>query len=348
MDNSLGPSDLECLICADVFYEPVTLPCGHTFDKACLCKVLDSSVQCPLCRAVLHMNPSSLNVNLALRNVVKTMFPNEWKERHHEHIKSFVDIRNKVPLMILPMVVYPSMPSELRIFEYRYVYMIKKVLEGSRRFGIVSSPVVGSVGTLLNIECARQSGQRFSIEVKGEKRFRITNIHFINLVDNDDPQLEQSLDIIKPNALIRAKGYYVADVDFFMDDDEAADSDDVCLSSETAALYQTVTTYFKDRPNRLLYSITRFGQIPPLSNEAEYSYWVASAIPIPLEYKEKLLAEQSVLSRVRSLNTLTRKYLMNASSSTLLFKRVVFFLFVVAVTIYLVIMNKTEHYPVVP
>uniref|UniRef100_A0A8C8LX12 RING-type domain-containing protein n=1 Tax=Oncorhynchus tshawytscha TaxID=74940 RepID=A0A8C8LX12_ONCTS len=36
-----------------LFYEPVTTPCGHTFCKNCLERCLDHTPQCPLCKESL-------------------------------------------------------------------------------------------------------------------------------------------------------------------------------------------------------------------------------------------------------------------------------------------------------
>ncbi|XP_015252015.1 PREDICTED: tripartite motif-containing protein 47-like [Cyprinodon variegatus] len=47
----LADENFWCCICQDVFVEPVTLPCGHNFCRACIEKHLDLSprCQCPIC-----------------------------------------------------------------------------------------------------------------------------------------------------------------------------------------------------------------------------------------------------------------------------------------------------------
>ena len=44
-----------CAICCEVLLDPVSLPCGHSYDLGCLDKLAQSNDQrelrCPLCRA---------------------------------------------------------------------------------------------------------------------------------------------------------------------------------------------------------------------------------------------------------------------------------------------------------
>ncbi|KAI4800746.1 hypothetical protein KUCAC02_007122 [Chaenocephalus aceratus] len=53
-----------CSICLDVFTDPVTIPCGHNFCKACISEHWDRNVpsQCPNCKEVFNIKPE-LRVN---------------------------------------------------------------------------------------------------------------------------------------------------------------------------------------------------------------------------------------------------------------------------------------------
>ncbi|XP_034054596.1 E3 ubiquitin-protein ligase TRIM21-like [Gymnodraco acuticeps] len=53
-----------CSICLDVFTDPVTIPCGHNFCKACISEHWDVDVQCqwPNCKEVFNIKPE-LRVN---------------------------------------------------------------------------------------------------------------------------------------------------------------------------------------------------------------------------------------------------------------------------------------------
>jgi len=81
---------LSCAICHQPYYQPISLPCGHSFCKECLSWWLDHSAgatadggqpneseargSCPTCRQRLPCPSSSLCVNVSLRACIVTLF----------------------------------------------------------------------------------------------------------------------------------------------------------------------------------------------------------------------------------------------------------------------------------
>uniref|UniRef100_UPI003AAB78CB E3 ubiquitin-protein ligase TRIM21-like isoform X2 n=1 Tax=Centroberyx gerrardi TaxID=166262 RepID=UPI003AAB78CB len=63
----LSEEQLLCSVCLDIFTEPVSIQCGHTFCKTCITEYWDSSVlcQCPLCKKILYNRPD-IFVNVVL------------------------------------------------------------------------------------------------------------------------------------------------------------------------------------------------------------------------------------------------------------------------------------------
>uniref|UniRef100_A0A674F284 Uncharacterized protein n=1 Tax=Salmo trutta TaxID=8032 RepID=A0A674F284_SALTR len=53
-----------CSICLDVFTEPVSIPCGHNFCKACISGYWDTSdlCQCPMCKEKFYRRPDNQKV----------------------------------------------------------------------------------------------------------------------------------------------------------------------------------------------------------------------------------------------------------------------------------------------
>lgn len=68
----------ECLICRNMIYDPVTIPCGHTFCRSCLLK--DTSKQCKNCGTMNHyLNISRIRSNILLSQVLENWFPGHCK-----------------------------------------------------------------------------------------------------------------------------------------------------------------------------------------------------------------------------------------------------------------------------
>ncbi|XP_048836110.1 E3 ubiquitin-protein ligase rnf168 isoform X2 [Brienomyrus brachyistius] len=85
--GGLSRADCLCPICLDIFLEPVTLPCSHTFCKPCFLETVDkANLSCPLCRkrvsswARLHSRNKTL-VNAELWSRVQEAFPAQCEQR---------------------------------------------------------------------------------------------------------------------------------------------------------------------------------------------------------------------------------------------------------------------------
>ncbi|XP_075228515.1 LON peptidase N-terminal domain and RING finger protein 1 [Lycorma delicatula] len=65
-------NDLKCTICYCVFYQPVTLPCGHSFCRKCI--IRESNRLCKKCGSKL---PSRLETNVLIKTLVEKWWPNE-------------------------------------------------------------------------------------------------------------------------------------------------------------------------------------------------------------------------------------------------------------------------------
>ncbi|XP_060788936.1 E3 ubiquitin-protein ligase TRIM39-like isoform X2 [Neoarius graeffei] len=66
----LTEEQLQCSICLEVFTDPVTIPCGHSFCKSCITQSWDKSQHyyCPFCQEKFTKRPE-LKINITLREV---------------------------------------------------------------------------------------------------------------------------------------------------------------------------------------------------------------------------------------------------------------------------------------
>ena len=105
--RSFSEDDLSCLVCCEVFQEPVLLPCSHSICKACLQKFWEtkSVPECPMCRN--RCSKKQYPVNLALRNLCETYLEEKNQEAsagsevlcslHSEKLKLFC-LEDKQPV----------------------------------------------------------------------------------------------------------------------------------------------------------------------------------------------------------------------------------------------------------
>lgn len=70
-------NNTKCSLCLEVFLQPVTTPCGHTFCRECLSKNYSYSRTCPLCRAPILSDPIEFGINTILENYIKKSEYNE-------------------------------------------------------------------------------------------------------------------------------------------------------------------------------------------------------------------------------------------------------------------------------
>mmetsp|Transcript_39169 Transcript_39169/g.110907 ORF Transcript_39169/g.110907 Transcript_39169/m.110907 type:complete len:517 (+) Transcript_39169:175-1725(+) len=174
-------SELECTLCMEMLYEPVTTPCGHTFCQACFCRAVDHKNRCPMCRVVLHVG-NRLPVTVVLKSLLQRNFPDRYEARRLQEeeaarISEAAETATAVPMFVMSSIL-PHEHMSLNIFEPRYRLMIRRCMEGNRCFGM--SAVDPTSGALLDdacqveiVECQPLPDGRFGIEIEGKQRFKI-------------------------------------------------------------------------------------------------------------------------------------------------------------------------------
>ena len=152
MDN------LTCSICFRLFYEPISINCGHTYCRSCIGRALSAkaSQECPVCRAPLMLDTSTAKVNIVIQKLLNNHFDVELLERKEEEEEDKEEEEEKSLLVFFlqDLVVMPGQKVVLRVFEPRYLLLCERVMQGSRIFGIQRSSG-SSVGTMMKIESLR-------------------------------------------------------------------------------------------------------------------------------------------------------------------------------------------------
>ncbi|VVA36208.1 PREDICTED: LON peptidase N-terminal domain and [Prunus dulcis] len=169
--------DFDCTLCLKLLYEPVTTPCGHSFCRSCLFQAMDRGNKCPLCRTVLFISPRTCAISVTLNDIIQKNFPEEFAERKLENdtMTNFgVDL---MPLFVMD-VVLPFQKFPLNIFEPRYRLMVRRIMEGNRRMGMVI--IDSSTGSIADFACEVEITEcepfpdgRLYLEIESRRRFRI-------------------------------------------------------------------------------------------------------------------------------------------------------------------------------
>ena len=199
--GALPEDDFRCPLCVKLLYEPVTTPCGHTFCRGCLMRSLDHTNRCPMCRTVLHTSARKHPISVSLQSILSKHFPAETAERRDESTEEVNHGPCVLPLFVVDYVL-PGQALALNVFEPRYRLMIRRCLDGDRRFGMLGGvqPMPAGMkefGCEVEIQDSRQLHDgRYHIQVRVVRRFWIV----------------QKWDL---------DGYHVARVTFFSDDDPA-------------------------------------------------------------------------------------------------------------------------------
>jgi len=84
-----------CVVCMDIFYEPVTLLCGHSYCFTCLYRMerANRKSECPVCREKWTIWPRT---NCVLSEIIKQQFPHRWKRGEREKREEAVARRREL------------------------------------------------------------------------------------------------------------------------------------------------------------------------------------------------------------------------------------------------------------
>ena len=198
----------------------------------------------------------------------------------------------ELPVFPLPLVLFPSIPQPLHIFEPRYRQLVTDCLAGDRRFGLSllhpqngegDAPQPGNIGCSAIIR-SHQSlpNGRSNILIVGEHRYV-----FKRLLD-------------------RERLYFVGMVEPFYDQSTA----DPVLSELAAKVGKFFGKFVKSSES----AESALAEPLSLPNDAELlSYHVSAALPIDLAAKENLLRLTSTTARLERLRNLLKPLIARAA-----------------------------------
>jgi uncharacterized protein len=207
---------------------------------------------------------------------------------------------NSLPLFPLGSVLYPGSVLPLRIFEVRYLDMVRRCVENGAPFGVISltqgkevtqpgqGEAFASIGTLAVIteHESPQPGLRV-IRCLGQQRFRTSRIERLK------------------------HGLWIADMSYLPEDSH------VSVPDELSACRTLLESVLARMPAETQADLFRGA-----AGEAQLSdcSWLANRwcqlLPLPLEMKQRLLELDSPLIRLELVSDLIDKLGLSSSSSS--------------------------------
>ena len=97
------------------------------------------------------------------------LFPDLYRKRLAEIREDEVEVVMHIPVFIYDGVPLPGQPMELVFFEHRYITMVDRCLQGSRKFGYMA-PDDATTGVLMDmVDVQRETGGKFFVRAVAKR-----------------------------------------------------------------------------------------------------------------------------------------------------------------------------------
>ncbi|KAJ5896354.1 uncharacterized protein N7473_005753 [Penicillium subrubescens] len=309
-------AEVDCQVCYSLILDPLTTPCGHTFCRKCVARVLDHTDLCPVCRRKVGMPVAvqSEPLNRTITQIINHFFADQVAARREADAEdeSGGDQEKDLPLFVCTLS-FPTMPTFLHIFEPRYRLMIRRVVEsGNGKFGMVmynrrgreqgdglGSTTFMQYGTLLMVERYELLPDGRSLVIAtGVSRFKVLEAgeldgyHVAKTERVDDISLaeEERLEAMETAASA------------IPDPTDPVTTEPPLDSMSTQELLDLSRDFIRNQrqsgapwlhPRVML----AYGPVP--TDAARFPWWFASILPIAEEEKYPILSAVSVRERLK-------------------------------------------------
>jgi len=303
--ESVKTDDYECPLCMRTLWKPITTPCGHTFCKTCLDRVLDHNTNCPMCKSAALKSYLSERRETMPNEFVETQLklhlPTEYAERMKIHENEMQQLagqdddtsKGQVPIFVCTMS-FPSIPCPLHVFEPRYRLMIRRCMEvGTREFGMAchvgNNQPFADFGTMLEVRDIQFFPDgRSIVDTMGGRRFKV---------------IERGV----------MDGYNTAKVEFLEDEKVPEDQVQELIKVHDETLAQTKSWFAGSSDFVRKGIVDHYGQLPDteqdywnLPNGPTWLWWVLNTLPIDPPLKLLLLSKTSLKERLENTRRILR------------------------------------------
>ncbi|XP_068619479.1 LON peptidase N-terminal domain and RING finger protein 2 [Battus philenor] len=172
----LRNEDIECKLCYEYFRRPLTLSCGHTFCRACIERLLDYRIPCPMCRNYLDETEiAETSESMFLTAVLGNLGIVDDGRLCADEI-----------YILNCIVAFPGIPCPLVVFDPKYKRMVYRALQsGTRQLGILSCNELdyesnNLCGTIVEVcDCVFLENGHCILSTVGVSRFHVLRLSAI-------------------------------------------------------------------------------------------------------------------------------------------------------------------------
>lgn len=302
--------ELDCHVCYNIMLDPVTTPCGHTFCRICLTRVLDHTSHCPVCRRSLQISPtltgypSNKTISALLSGLCPELIASRAETVACE--EGVGEAGMNVPIFVCTLA-FPGMPTFLHIFEPRYRLMLRRVLQGNGQFGMVMYNYLdreqgalgrtdfmhyGTLVQVLNHQYLEDG--RIIVESRGISRFKIMEHSILDGYVISRVERHDDIPLVEEERIEAEE----------TSGPEAAENDLVgqlnhTLTRDLLMIGVQFVMTAQARSARWMQQQVLDAYGGPPDDPAIFPYWLASVLPISEEHKYELLRTTSVRERLK-------------------------------------------------
>lgn len=327
-------AEMDCQVCFALFLDPITTPCGHTYCRSCVHRILDHSDLCPICRRVIsiqaQVDPRAAPSNGRLVSMIDGFWADLVALRQQAYqLEQQANYDGfDVPLFVCTLS-FPSMPLFLHVFEPRYRLMIRRVMDSSNRtFGMVlgrpspgpGDPPFMELGVLLRIVSIEFFPDgRSLLETVGVSRFKVTRHGLLdgyivaNIEKMDDISLADE-EALEASELGCGSEATTSEVHVSTPGSSDAESPSVTELTPAAILARRLeststrdmadfgVSFVRRMRQESVYwlaarMLTLYGECP--DDPATFPWWLACVFPVSDAEKYRLLSTSSVRERLK-------------------------------------------------
>lgn len=314
-------AEMDCQVCYALYYDAVTTPCGHTYCRVCLQRVLDHARHCPICRRPLSIQPTIYRGACPANELIKRITTYFWADILEERRQAVLaeGIGHQTDECDMPLFIctlsFPLMPTFLHVFEPRYRLMIRRALEGNRTFGMVLYQNLGFVdcGTVLrivNVEFFADG--RSLVETVGVSRFRILRHTML------DGYVVAKVETINDISIAEEEELEAAETREALGTSSTSEHSSGSPSASSTGRFPTSASEIEHTPTQTMMDFAAdfvrrmqqqsvgwltarilaiYGQCP--NDPAVFPWWFANILPVREMEKYRLLETTSVRQRLK-------------------------------------------------